>query len=122
MNRILAAAPYVVVHDAYGALPVNSWVYQKDARKAVPTYGKTPKMIEFFNRTFGYDYPWQKYDQMSDYLYYPVFDVRGDWGRGPGRAWRPEGPGPSGVLQGALCEGRPAGPRCRGPGGLLAAQ
>ena len=22
-------------------------------------------MIEFFNRTFGYDYPWQKYDQIS---------------------------------------------------------
>ena len=22
-------------------------------------------MIEFFNRTFGYDYPWQKYDQVS---------------------------------------------------------
>ena len=61
----LAAAPYVVVHDAYGTLPVNYWVYPKDAQKAVPTYGKTPKMIAFFNRTFGYDYPWQKYDQIS---------------------------------------------------------
>jgi aminopeptidase N len=61
----LAAAPYVVVHDAYGALPVNYWVYPKDAPKAVPTYGRTPTMIEFFNRTFGYDYPWQKYDQIS---------------------------------------------------------
>ena len=61
----LAAAPYVVVPDAYGTLPVNYWVYPKDAAKAVPTYGKTPKMMEFFNRTFGYDYPWQKYDQIS---------------------------------------------------------
>lgn len=60
-----AAAPYVVVPDAYGTLPVNYWVYPKDAAKAVPTYGKTPQMMEFFNRTFGYDYPWQKYDQMS---------------------------------------------------------
>ena len=61
----LAAAPYVVVPDAYGTLPVNYWVYPKDAAKAAPTYGKTPKMMEFFNRTFGYDYPWQKYDQIS---------------------------------------------------------
>jgi len=61
----LAAAPYVVVHDSYKSLPVDYWVYPDDAKKAGPTYGKTPKMIEFFNRTFGYDYPWQKYDQIS---------------------------------------------------------
>jgi len=60
-----AAAPYVVVKDAFGTLPVNYWVYAQDERKAMPTYGKTPKMIAFFNRTFGYDYPWQKYDQIS---------------------------------------------------------
>ena len=61
----LAAAPYVVVPDAYGTLPINYWVYPKDAARAVPTYGKTPKMMEFFNRIYGYDYPWQKYDQIS---------------------------------------------------------
>jgi aminopeptidase N len=61
----LAAAPYVVVRDAYGTLPLNYWVYPQDEGKARATYGKTPRMIEFFNRTFGYDYPWQKYDQVS---------------------------------------------------------
>ena len=61
----LAAAPYVVVRDFYGTLPVNYWVYPQDAAKAAATYGKTPKMIEFFNGLFGYDYPWQKYDQVS---------------------------------------------------------
>lgn len=60
-----AAAPYVVVQDRYKTLPVNYWVYPQDEKKALPTYGKTPKMIEFFNATFGYDYPWQKYDQIS---------------------------------------------------------
>ncbi|MFB3853945.1 MAG: M1 family aminopeptidase [Vicinamibacterales bacterium] len=60
-----AAAPYVVVHDSYKSLPVNYWVYPQDGEKVQATYGKTPKMIEFFNRTFGYDYPWQKYDQVS---------------------------------------------------------
>ena len=61
----LAAAPYVVVQDSYKALPVNYWVYPQDEKKAIPTYGKTPKMIEFFDRIFGYEYPWQKYDQVS---------------------------------------------------------
>jgi len=61
----LAAAPYVVVRDSYKTLPVSYWVYPRDAAKVGPTYGKTPKMIEFFNRLYGYDYPWQKYDQVS---------------------------------------------------------
>lgn len=61
----LAAAPYVVVRDAYKNLPVNYWVYPQDADKARPTYGKTPEMIAYFNETFGYEYPWQKYDQVS---------------------------------------------------------
>jgi aminopeptidase N len=61
----LAAAPYVVVRDSYRNLPVNYWVYPGDEAKARPTYGKTPGMIAFFNGIFGYDYPWQKYDQVS---------------------------------------------------------
>jgi len=61
----LAAAPYVVVRDSYRTLPVNYWVYPGDEAKARPTYGKTPAMIAFFNGIFGYDYPWQKYDQIS---------------------------------------------------------
>ena len=61
----LAAAPYIVVRDAYKNLPVNYWVYPGDEAKAHPTYGKTPQMIAFFNEIFGYDYPWQKYDQIS---------------------------------------------------------
>jgi aminopeptidase N len=61
----LAAAPYVVVRDSYRTLPVNYWVYPGDEAKARPTYGKTPGMIAFFNDIFGYDYPWQKYDQIS---------------------------------------------------------
>jgi len=61
----LAAAPYLVVRDSYRTLPVSYWVYPADAAKVGPTYGKTPKMIEFFSRTFGYEYPWRKYDQIS---------------------------------------------------------
>jgi aminopeptidase N len=60
-----AAAPYAIVRDSYKTLPLNYWVYPKDEKKALPTYGKTPKMMEFFNKLFGYEYPWQKYDQIS---------------------------------------------------------
>lgn len=61
----LAAAPYAVVRDSYRTLPVNYWVYPGDESRVKPTYGQTPKMIEFFNKTFGYEYPWRKYDQIS---------------------------------------------------------
>jgi len=61
----LAAAPYVVVRDSYKTLPVSYWVYPNDAAKVRPTYGQTPKMIEFFNKVFDYEYPWRKYDQVS---------------------------------------------------------
>ncbi|MGA2363722.1 MAG: M1 family aminopeptidase [Candidatus Aminicenantales bacterium] len=60
-----AAAPYDVVQDSYKTLPVDYWVYPQDVSKVKATYGKTPKMIEFFSRIFAYDYPWQKYDQVS---------------------------------------------------------
>jgi aminopeptidase N len=62
---VLSAAPYVVVHDSYKTLPLNYWVYPQDEKKALPTYGKTPRMVEFFNRIFDYEYPWAKYDQIS---------------------------------------------------------
>lgn len=61
----LAAAPYVVVRDSYKTLPINYWVYPGDELKVKSTYGQTPKMIEFFNKVFGYEYPWRKYDQIS---------------------------------------------------------
>lgn len=61
----LAAAPYVVVRDSYRNLPVNYWVYPGDEAKARPTYGKTSEMIAYFNKTFDFDFPWQKYDQIS---------------------------------------------------------
>ena len=61
----LAAAPYAVVEDRLGAVPVNYWVYAQHAAQARRTYGKTPEMMAYFNSLFGYDYPWDKYDQVE---------------------------------------------------------
>ncbi|MCP5048772.1 MAG: M1 family metallopeptidase, partial [bacterium] len=48
-----------------GDLKINYWVYQKDLEHARRSFGKTPEMIKFFNKEFGYEYPWAKYDQIT---------------------------------------------------------
>jgi aminopeptidase N len=61
---MLAAGPYNVLKDSLGPLPVDYWVYPKDAADAPRSFRKTPKMIDFYGRTFGFPYPWAKYDQV----------------------------------------------------------
>jgi aminopeptidase N len=61
---MLAAGPFEVIEDSLGSLPVDYWVYPKDAADARRSFHKTPKMIDFYNKTFGLAYPWAKYDQV----------------------------------------------------------
>jgi len=61
---MMAAGPYEVIKDSIGSLPVNYWVYKKDVTDAKRIFKKTPLIIDFFNKTFGYEYPWAKYDQV----------------------------------------------------------
>jgi aminopeptidase N len=61
---LLAIGPYAVIEDALGDLPVNYWVYEEGVEDAKWIFEKTPFMIEFFNKIYGYDYPWAKYDQV----------------------------------------------------------
>ena len=56
--------PYEIIEDSLGDLPINYWVYKKDVPNAMRSFQKTPQMIAFFNLTFGYGYPWAKYDQI----------------------------------------------------------
>ena len=63
-NIMMAAGPYEVLPDKLGDLPVDYWVYKKDVLDAPRSFQKTPKMIDFFSKTFGYAYPWAKYDQV----------------------------------------------------------
>ena len=62
---VLAAGPYHVIEDSLGDLPINYWVYPKDAKNAKFSFSETPEIIAFFNREFGYEYPWDKYDQVT---------------------------------------------------------
>ena len=62
---MLAAGPYHVIEDSLGDLTINYWVYPKDVENARFSFSKTPEIIAFFNREFGYEYPWDKYDQVT---------------------------------------------------------
>jgi len=62
---MLVAGPFVVLEDSLGSLPVNYWVWKQDEKNAMRSFHRTPEMIEFFSREYGYDYPWAKYDQIT---------------------------------------------------------
>jgi aminopeptidase N len=62
---VLVAGPYVAVEDSYGELPLRYWVYEKDRADALRSFGKTPRMMAFFEKEYGYEYPWNKYDQIT---------------------------------------------------------
>jgi len=61
---MVAIAPFAVIEDSLGSLPINYWVYEKDVENAKRIFKKTPYMIDFFNKLYGYEYPWAKYDQV----------------------------------------------------------
>lgn len=67
---MMAAGPFVKVHDHAGALPVDYYVEKSYAPYAYRIFGRTPAMIEFYAKTLGVPYPWDKYAQIvvRDYV------------------------------------------------------
>ncbi|MBL0161238.1 MAG: M1 family metallopeptidase [Bryobacterales bacterium] len=61
----LVAGPYVRVPDTGGVLPINYWVYPKDVKDAVRSFGRTREILQFFEREYGVPFPWAKYDQIT---------------------------------------------------------
>ena len=65
----LSIGDYLVVEDSLENLPVNYWVYHSMADDVERVFGKTPYMIDFYNRVYDYPFPWEKYDQViSGYM------------------------------------------------------
>ena len=61
----LTAGEFVAYHDKVGALPVDYYVLKGvDEATARRAMGKTPQMIEFFNRRIGTPYAYAKYAQI----------------------------------------------------------
>ena len=52
------------VKDSLRGLPVNYYAPKGRGDRLSVNYGRTPAMIELFDKTFGVDYPWEKYAQV----------------------------------------------------------
>ncbi|MBK8308157.1 MAG: HEAT repeat domain-containing protein [Gammaproteobacteria bacterium] len=46
-------------------VPLTVWTHRGDEASAAFSFGATPAMVEFFSSRFGYDYAWDKYDQVT---------------------------------------------------------
>ncbi len=61
---------YAVVKDKWRNIPVDYYVEKEYEPYAKQIFGNTPEMIEFFSKKLNYDFPWNKYSQMTarDYV------------------------------------------------------
>jgi aminopeptidase N len=62
---------YEALDDDFGGLPITYYVYKDRVREGRRLFAETPRMIEFFEGKFGYDYPYPKYAQalVDDFLF-----------------------------------------------------
>jgi len=67
----LAVGKFAAIEDKWNHIPVVYYVEKDRADDARRSMGKTPEMIEFFSKTFGYDYPYPKYAQVcvNDFIF-----------------------------------------------------
>jgi aminopeptidase N len=61
----LIVAPLALIHDTWGTVPVDYYVYHEDSSKAWRLFHVTPDMIDVYSRLTGIKYPWVKYAQTT---------------------------------------------------------
>src|SRR5712692_8250777 len=61
----LIVAPLARIHDVWGSVPVDYYVYHEDSSKAWRLFHVTPDMIDVYSRLTGVRYPWAKYAQTT---------------------------------------------------------
>jgi aminopeptidase N len=66
----MGVGDYAVVKDKWRNIPVDYYVEKEYEPYAKQIFGNTPEMMEFFSKKLGYDYPWNKYAQITgqDYV------------------------------------------------------
>jgi aminopeptidase N len=57
---MVAAGDYTVLHDAYRGIPLLYYVYKDQVDDARETFRKTTAIMDFFEQTIGFPYPWEK--------------------------------------------------------------
>ncbi|MDZ7331928.1 MAG: M1 family aminopeptidase [candidate division KSB1 bacterium] len=60
----IVAGVYSEIRENSKQVPLYYYVYPGQESLATNSFGKTQKMIEFFERKFGHPYPWDKYAQI----------------------------------------------------------
>ena len=67
----LAIAPFEEIKDEWNGRPVRYYFEKGRKAEAKLTMGKTPQMMTSLSKWFGYDYPFDNYDQVcvSDFIF-----------------------------------------------------
>lgn len=67
----LAIGKFARIEDKWNDLPVNYYVERGRENQGRLSMGKTPKMMDFLSRKFGYSYPYPNYDQVcvDDFIF-----------------------------------------------------
>lgn len=67
---MMAVGDFKIYQDKYNNIPVEYYLEPKYAPYAKDIFGKTPAMMEFYSKTLGVPYPWNKYAQIvcRDYV------------------------------------------------------
>ncbi|MBS7564515.1 M1 family metallopeptidase [Mucilaginibacter sp. Bleaf8] len=67
---MMAVGDFKITRDKWRDKEVSYYLEPKYAPYAKEIFGRTPEMIEFFSKTLGVDYPWNKYAQVvaRDYV------------------------------------------------------
>ncbi len=66
----MGVGDYAVVRDKWRNIPVDYYVEKDYEPYAKQIFGNTPEMMEFYSKILKYDYPWNKYAQITgrDYI------------------------------------------------------
>jgi aminopeptidase N len=66
----MGVGEYSIIKDSYKGKEVAYYVEKEYAPVARRIFGYTPEMMEFYSKTLGVEYAWQKYDQIvgRDYV------------------------------------------------------
>ncbi len=67
----LAVADFAEIRDEWNGKPITYYVEKGREDSAKLTMGKTPRMVEFFSKTYGYAYAYPKYAQVciDDFIF-----------------------------------------------------
>ncbi|MBK0377859.1 M1 family metallopeptidase [Mucilaginibacter segetis] len=67
---MMAVGDFKIYHDKWRDKPVDYYLEPKYAPYAKDIFGFTPEVMEFYSKTLGVDYPWNKYAQIvvRDYV------------------------------------------------------